>query len=47
MTLFKFTTADENSGLGGSVGADLRAATRLDQEVAPQGDSGHMRCSHI
>ncbi len=27
--LFKFTTADENAGLGGSVGADLRAAISL------------------
>jgi hypothetical protein len=27
--LFKLTTADENGGHGGSVGADLRAATSL------------------
>jgi hypothetical protein len=40
--LFEFTTADENGGLGGSVGTDLRAATSLDQEVAAQ-----ERCSHI
>jgi len=31
----------------GGVGADLRAATSLDSEVAAQGDSGHTRCSHI
>ena len=29
------------------MGADLRAATILNQEVAAQGDSGHPRCSHI
>ena len=40
--LFKFTTADENDTLGGSVGADLRAATSLGAEVAAQ-----ERCSHI
>ena len=32
--LFKFTTADENGDIGGSVGADLRAATSLNWEVA-------------
>jgi len=45
--LFKFTTTDENGGLGRSVGADRgtavpRAATSSDQEVAAQ-----ERCSHI
>jgi len=40
--LFKLTTADEDSGFGGSVGADLRAAISLDSEVAAQ-----ERCSHI
>ena len=40
--LFKLTTADENGGLGGSVGADLRAAISLNSEVAAQ-----ERCSHI
>jgi hypothetical protein len=34
-------------GLARSVGADLRAATSLDQVVAAQGDSGHTRCSHV
>jgi len=42
MTFFKFTTADENDGPGETVGADLRAATNLDTEVAAQ-----ERCSHI
>ena len=40
--LFQLTTADEDSGFGGSVGADLRAAIGLDSEVAAQ-----ERCSHI
>jgi len=34
--LFKFTTADENPGLGGSVGADLRVAMGFDSEIAAQ-----------
>jgi hypothetical protein len=42
MCFSRFTTGDENGCLGGSVGADLRAATSLDQEVAAQ-----ERCSHI
>ena len=29
------------------VGADLRAATRPNREVAAQGDSGHRRCFHF
>jgi hypothetical protein len=33
MTFFKLTSADENAGLGESVGADLRAATGLRQPL--------------
>jgi len=36
------TTADENGGLAGSMGADLRAGTSFSREVAAQ-----ERCSHI
>jgi len=40
--LFKFTTADENDGLGESVGADLRAATSLTWATAARERDGHL-----
>ncbi len=39
--LFKFTTADENGGLGESVGADLRAASNLTPATAATERDGH------
>jgi hypothetical protein len=49
---FKFITADENGGLGGSVGADRgtavsRAAPSLTRATAAAGDGGHPRGAHL
>ncbi len=41
--LFKFTTADENGGLGGNVGADLGAATNLTRAVAAPERGSHTK----
>jgi len=41
-SLFKFTTTDENDGLGASVGADLRAAIGLTWATAARERDGHL-----
>ena len=41
--LFKLTTADEDSGFGGSVGADLRAAIRLSRATAATERGVHLQ----
>ncbi len=50
--LFNFTTADENGGLGGSVGAARgtavpRAATSLTPATAATERGGHLQDSHF
>jgi len=40
--LFKFTTVYENSGHGGSVGANLRAAISLNRAAAATERGGHL-----
>jgi hypothetical protein len=47
MTFLKFTNADENGSLGGSVGADLRAAIHLTRATAATERGGHPQDSHF
>ncbi len=47
MIFFKFTSADENGGLGGSVGADLRAATNFTRATAATERGSHAQRSHF
>ena len=45
--LLKLASAVENAGLGGSVGADLRAATNSTWAAAATGDGGHTPGGHL